>query len=416
MGSTEIPKSILHDSRIDCIIDLDNEELEQLLNMRKRSDKAMAAHSANCNYSIILPNSESKYPRWSVWVKKDGEKRKKLAKKTKDELIEAMYEYYFSDTIKTFNDLYPLWVESRSQLGLDPDTLRKDQNHYDKFYKDNPVMDKLISKLVPNDITEFLNHCIVEYQLTRKALNNMKLIIKQLCALAVHRGLTKEVLYIKESVRLDRCMVSRAKKETKTERALPDDIKKILVDYLYSFHESKPNSSTVLALIVSLNTGLRAGELSSILIKMVDLDDKILYVRNSENSSTKVVRDKLKSDSAYRAIPLNERAYNAVLKAIAIANESKEPSGYLFVDENGNRQSARSISAMLARCCDKLEIIRYSSHDLRRTVATNIYNNNNNDISIVQAILGHSTASQSYDYIQDVVDRKDIAAALDTLC
>lgn len=60
-------------------------------------------------------------------------------------------------------------------------------------------------------------------------------------------------------------------------------------------------------------------------------------------------------------------------------------------------------------------MIEYSPHDIRRTVATEIYTNSSYGIDAVQALLGHSTKSQSYDYIHDIVTHEMVAAAVDMI-
>lgn len=240
-------------------MDIDNETLEKLLDMKKRFEKVYKVHSENCNYTITEPNPESKDQRWRVWVKKEGDERKKIAKKTEEELKEAMYQYYFpvDEQFKTLDDLFPALMEQRINLGLDADTIRKDRNHYDKFYKGRPVMNIQIKKLTAFDITNFINQCIVEFSLTRKATHNMKLIMKELCALATLHGLTSVVLFVSETFRLDRCSIPRAVLETRSERAISGKEKVKLIDFLKDEHLKKPTYTPTLALLLSMKTGLR---------------------------------------------------------------------------------------------------------------------------------------------------------------
>lgn len=409
--------SALQSLEIDSIMHLDNETLEELLEMKKTFEKVLKVHSENCNYKITPPNLDSKDQRWRVWVKREGEARKKIVKKSKTELLEAMYKYYFSkeEKLNTLDDLFPIFLKNRRDIGLDENTLRKDQNHYDKFYKHHKIMKIPIKKLTAYDVTNFINECIVDYSLTRKATHNMKLIIKELCALTAFYSLTSEILYVPDTFRLDRCSISRAKLETRNERAISNKDNAKLIDFLKDEHRKRPTYSPTLALLLSMNTGLRNGELSSIEIKMVDLEKKVLFVRKAENRAKKNTGKKLKTTSSYRTIPLNKEAVEIVKLAIDLANRTENPSGYLFVNEKGQRQTARSIAAKLERSCKKLGITQYSPHDIRRTFATNIYLNTNNNINIVQALLGHSTKSQSYEYINDVLPNNAVAEAVESL-
>lgn len=149
---------------------------------------------------------------------------------------------------------------------------------------------------------------------------------------------------------------------------------------------------------------------------MVNLEEKVLFVRKSEDKTNKAAYKKLKTNAGYRTIELNRDAIEIIKKAIKIATSTPNSSGYLFVDKTGKRQTSRSIAAKLERCCKKLGITQYSPHDIRRTVATELYLRNDNDITFVQDLLGHTTITQSYAYIHNIMPDKAVAIAVESLC
>lgn len=398
---------------------LDFDELEMKLEEMKKKKIVLQRHRDECNYKITPPNPNKKYSYWKVWVKKEGEERTRITKKTEQAFINAMYDYYFphGEEIVTLNSLYPEFIENRKKLGLSEDTLRIDRNIYDKFYDNHPIMDTSITALKAIDITTFINECIIEFGLTKKATHKMKKLMKELCALATLKDLTNKILFAPETFRLDRCLVSLAKMETPVERAVTGSARESLIEHLKNEHKKKPSYMATLALLLSFQTGLRNGELSALKLNMVDLENEVLYIRYAQRSvKKKTVEKKLKNEFSIRSIPLNREALHIVKTAIGIAQSTHNPEGYLFVNTKGKRYTARAIASKLERSCKKLNLLGYSMHDIRRGVATLVYLKSNNNINATQKLLGHANKSQTYEYIHDQIDDSDVKGALDKIC
>ena len=91
----------------------------------------------------------------------------------------------------------------------------------------------------------------------------------------------------------------------------------------------------------------------------------------------------------------------------------------LFLSRNGNRLSNRMIQTMIKTFIEKsgLDPEKYSTHKLRHTAATLMYQNGV-DVRVLQAVLGHANlgTTQIYTHIGDEqVDKAIENNPLDTL-
>ncbi len=141
----------------------------------------------------------------------------------------------------------------------------------------------------------------------------------------------------------------------------------------------------------ALNTGLRTGEIFSLLWSQVDLEKDILNIFSPKTLKT-------------RAVPINREA-RKVLEywALGKRNESvfyNPESGAPFVD----------LKAGFALACKKSGIEGVTWHTLRHTFASRVLNRGA-DIVTVQQLLGHSTVTVTMRYTHTNLDSKRAAVA-----
>ena len=77
----------------------------------------------------------------------------------------------------------------------------------------------------------------------------------------------------------------------------------------------------------------------------------------------------------------------------------------MFISRNGNRLSVKTIQWMVKKYLDAagLEYKHYSTHKLRHTAATLMYQTGQVDIRVLKDILGHEqlTTTQIYTHVSD---------------
>lgn len=179
------------------------------------------------------------------------------------------------------------------------------------------------------------------------------------------------------------------------DRILSDDEIKTLWDWLEA---SDMPGSYVDALRFQLATGARIGEVGGITASEIDRKEWLwtLPAERSKNGRSRVT-------------PLVGFA-----KAIVEKRLEKLSEGPLFLAERGHLLTSNDVAAMIVKRRKQIPVEHFTSHDLRRTVATGLV-----DLGfayeVTAAVLGHDAGSREArtlvrHYIRsDFVDRKRMA-------
>ena len=155
-----------------------------------------------------------------------------------------------------------------------------------------------------------------------------------------------------------------------------------------------------------LNCGMRLSELVGIDLTDISSDFRKLVVTGK--------------GSKQRTVYLNEACRDAVQDYLAVRESIGRTEGHpirdknaLFLSERGNRISDKTVQWLVKRQLKEagLEGKGYSTHKLRHTAATLMYNNGNVDIRVLKDILGHEqlTTTQIYTHVSD----RKLAEAMD---
>ncbi len=144
---------------------------------------------------------------------------------------------------------------------------------------------------------------------------------------------------------------------------------------------------------ITYDTGLRISELVNLRISDVDLDRKVVHIRQSKN----------KKD---RYVPMSIHSVRGVKKHLAINN----PSVYLF--ENKKRKgmpiSKTRVRELLKGIIERTDIKKKTTvHTLRHSYATHQLEAGQN-IIVLKELLGHATLLTTLIYLQtsQIEDRK----------
>lgn len=148
------------------------------------------------------------------------------------------------------------------------------------------------------------------------------------------------------------------------------------------------------AVLVSLNTGVRRGELLTLRWSDVDLDRAILTVRDEHAKSSK-----------RRHIPLNTEALTT-LKAW----KKQAHSEFVFAGETG--VPINEIKTAWGNVLDAAKIQKFRWHDLRHTFASRLVQRGV-DLNVVRELLGHASLTMTLRYSHLAPEHR--AAAVATL-
>jgi len=155
--------------------------------------------------------------------------------------------------------------------------------------------------------------------------------------------------------------------------------------------------------ILALGLGLRIGELLPLRIDDLDFSAGLLYVRRD------YYRGHLQTPKTARS----ERRFKLPVSLLNVLREylenRKRQSDLLFPSSAGTIFDDRNlIRNEVEPVCDRLGIPRFSWHSLRHTFST-IAENNRVPISVVQSLLGHTSASTTLLYTHGQDDTKRAA-------
>ena len=171
------------------------------------------------------------------------------------------------------------------------------------------------------------------------------------------------------------------------------------------YDEDSKNSERDYAIItLFLNCGLRLSELVSINISDIKFDDCKLTVIGKGNKERTIYLNKacIKSISDY----LEVRPKNA-------KKDSKNSDKALFLSAYRQRISKRTVENVVTRKLQKagLDTSKYSTHKLRHTAATLMYQYGQVDIRALQELLGHESIATTEIYTH--VDNNQVRHAVE---
>ena len=156
-----------------------------------------------------------------------------------------------------------------------------------------------------------------------------------------------------------------------------------------------------------LNCGMRLSELVNINITNIDFSESKMTVIGKGNKE--------------RVIYLNKACMSAIKSYLAIRPHDKvknDSRDALFLSERKERISNRSVQDIVKKELQRagLDTTKYSTHKLRHTAATLMYQYGNVDIRALQELLGHESISTTEIYthvnderVKDAVENNPLA-------
>lgn len=391
------------------------DDVQDVLLMNKESEISKV-HS----YKIWQGTGKDK--RWFTRIPDEdcSEGRRKIAKATKAELINYLYEFYYRDKKSyknsTLTDVYEEWISYKLATVNRTDTVYRIDKDYQKFYVDEPlsltIMTTPLLKLTVADIKEWAYLLIKKHSLTKKAYYNASTIIRQIFDWLIE----KEVID-KNPCKAVKITPSAFRKSTKkpadTQIFYSDEIEKIV-----SYCITKANESgdvAFLAIPLFVFTGLRLGECLALSFRDCDRNSHSIYVHQMLASIDErlpdgtwqkreyEIVDFLKGNGDPRTVIVSDQGFDIIDMIKAIHSKNKLITGLLFPNISEN-----NVRFKLYRICNSLGINVRSPHKIRKTYVSTLLNNGI-DADFVRTQVGHKdlqTTFNSYVYTTSRNDRQ----------
>jgi len=380
--------------------DIIDEDVLEVIHMTKKKMILQVHH-----FTITPPQSD--LGRWMTYIRTEGDVRKKIVAVSERKLFEKLYDHYFDNTAVTLESIYQTWLDKRKSENINSRTIRRNENHWNKYYSQHKIVQKPLNKISTQDIEDFFHEIIRKFSITVKELNNMKFILKDMLILARRKNLILANPFSDADIKTYACRPQ--KKHTDMSKVYLPNEKEKMFKALNQEISSFPDNTDSYAIFLLFKLGLRIGEVVAIRESDIDYANRELHIHRMETLSEDsngdlrpVVVDHTKKKSHYgdRYLPLGDYELNLIskIKEINRANNYKDKD-FLFVDADG-RTKIREIDNRIRKLCNKAKIEVKSAHDIRRTVASEMFANGVS-IEIIRDFLGHSDIKTTWSYIYD---------------
>lgn len=267
-----------------------------------------------------------------------------------------------------------------------------------------------INKIRPTDIMKFYDLLEKDTQLVRKKGNNGTKTKKPLSGKTIleHHRLLRAMLHravywqLIVSNPAERVQAPRAKKPKR--RSYDDEQTKILLENLEQL--SIEDTKYKVAIILTVFTGVRLGELMGLEWQDIDFKNGIISInRSSQYLSDMGVFTKVpKTESSIREIAIPEFIISLLEEyklwyeeQKSIYNELWNDSNRLFVQADGKPMHPSTISKWFVRYVGQIGLPVINFHGLRHTNASLLVAQNV-DIAVISARLGHAQISTTLDF------------------
>lgn len=269
--------------------------------------------------------------------------------------------------IQTIQEVFDLFVTSRTADGVSETTLKTYKNHFHNISLHLDVTQPL------NDLTKRdLEAMIVSMKKSGLAHNSVS---------SYARVFRTFLNWCKEE---DLCQVDMPKisdkevvKETYTDEELIRLLKKPEKDCTFSEYR------TWVIINLLLNNGCRASSIRCIQIQDVDLENRQIILRHTKNGKI-------------QAIPLCSMLV-PILKEY-LATRGGSPSDFLFCTQYGNQLTGDMLRISIARYNHARGVEKTSTHLFRHTFARKYLVDCGGDAFVLQRLLGHSSLKMTKHY------------------
>ena len=303
---------------------------------------------------------------------------------TYEGLIDKLYDFYFGIQNTTLENFYPVWVDyRRNESSVKEKTIKENGYIWNSLLKDTAITKKPMRSLDVDDYISYFRSVTKGRKLTRKRFNDMKSVLNGMLFLAVEKKIIKhnpinDINFGQFSYKPENNQIFPY---TSAERALIIDY---LGDDLYS-----------LAIKLYFCLTIRIGELKA--LRYDDIRGNFIHVCRFVNYQNQV-EDDIKGHTAdgIRWLPLPDEAK----EIIHLLRQINPDSDYLFFVD-GKPLTTVTFNRRLKKCCTDLEIEYRSSHKLRFSTASILYQNGVSAPEL-QKMLGHSTLPMTQHYLRNI--------------
>ena len=373
--------------------------------------------------------------RWKTTVPDETKKsgRRIIAKSDYNDFINELVAFYdyiednnnsINESLCTLTDILPKWLELKEVHTDSGSYIKRIYVDWNKYYKGKDIANIPVQNMTQIYLDKWVHQTIKDYNLTRNQYYNMSIIIRQCLDYCCQLNILQSNPF--RDVKINKKLFRKVRKpKSKTQVFL-------VKEQLLLFNEANnsflrcPKCTTPLMIMFNFFLGLRIGELTA--LKWSDIEDNYLYVHRSEvedvkldlntgdviSTSFKVV-EYTKSDAGDRYVYLNSEA-KKILRIVKRVNfeYGRYDDGFIFLNmRNGRRTTTDAVSTYLQNLCIRAGIANKSSHKIRKTYISSLFDHNIN-IDTIRRMAGHESEKTTLqNYCFDQTDSDDLNVLLE---
>ena len=394
------------------IISLDSDETRKFREMVK--EKYVAT-----NHKRKISYVESR----GIWRTFVGNPRKEVTRKTKEALIDCLYDYYVKDSLSdsTVMEVFNRRQEyRRNSLNRSSGTIDRDRQAFVRVF-DEEFCSFKIKCLTDEIISSYINMRSRQLHIKERALQDAVRILNGVFDYAMKKD---KIIMDNPVTRIDmdnyyqNCDLSMKSSDEKifTEDEISnieDRIREEIADKTYDF--------IGYAMLFSIATGVRVGEIP--VLKWEDITDKGVHIHRQQRSTKvkgqKKILEELPFTKNERRHPKDGRYFpitdeiNSILEEVS--TKQKElgiKSEYVFCREDGTWFDKDIYAQRLRRLCERMGYNITNNHAFRMSLNSNVFIPLGLPVTQRAYLLGHSveTNERFYSHMktESLVDLKDL--------
>lgn len=353
-----------------------------------------------------------------------SELRTSLSSKTLDELYDKLLKHYnltIHDT--SFGRIFFIALEEKEKTeNPNSDTISNYESNFKRFI-DDTLAKKDIRKITDVDLKSYTQELVNSLHPTRKVFWKYKGVLN----LAFNYAMDKEIITknpvkkINNAVYKKSLSAPNASPETKIHT--PQDIKRIQCEIRKRMSWKRYNGYFIngYAMLLSIETGMRAGEICS--LKWSDVKEKCIHIHSQQLSEKRGkgqgklyyyvpwTKDEKGVSRGGREFPLTN-AIKAILSDLkALQDRLGISSEFVFCHEDGEWIKTDAYETCLRRLCESLGLDVTNNHAFRMSLNSNVFIPAGLPVTERARLLGHSVETNlryysfaGKDNLQDICD------------
>lgn len=400
----EIDNTVVTQDRLEVLLSNSSDSIELLSTMLKNAKKRQFVQEHHTK-AITQISSGKKSGKWKTYV---GDPRKEVLRNTEKELIDYLFDYYKNQNRHepTYADVFEELMDYKlNVLNRDEVTIRDYRCRHNRFASNQIYKCKIID-ITETMILHWLKECV---QSKTPKIGALKRLIQQASAVfdfAIQKKYcsTNPVRAINPECFYKDCDHSAKTGEEKEFSS--EEILKLRTDC--ENHLDNPRS---LMMLLAMETGARAGELSA--IQWSDIKDEYIFFHRQQKLDDTKKGQRKYWEVGYtkdeRLRPHGGRQYPitaSIAKILDLAKQLPGTSEYVFHDKDGREIKKDSYELYLRRKCRSMGINITNNHAFRMALNSRFIELGL-DSSIRATLLGHTVQTNERHY--SLTDRRRIS-------